>query len=317
MAKSSGIGDNFLYGGYDLSGDVASVDKISGGPALLDVTPISKAANVRIGGLRDGSMSFTSYFESSASQAVTAPGVPATTVPVVSAYNVPVLVTVIGGTGTQVNINGVNQGSFDGTYLLPAFGTIILTFTVAPTWSWVAVGTEHDVLSALSRNDQGAMYLHGAAMGNPVACLTSKQINYDLTRDNKGGLTLKCDLQANGFGVEWGNQATAGLRIDTTATVGAFYDDAVESNFGAQAYLQLTEIIGTSVDITVTHCATSGGSYTTLMDFGAKSAIGSFRQSVSNVTTVHRYIEIVSAGTFTYAAFAVALVRNKQAGQVF
>jgi hypothetical protein len=62
MAKTSGLGDNFYIGGYDLSGDVSSIDKISGGPALLDVTAIKQFAMNRIGGLRDGSMSFTSLF---------------------------------------------------------------------------------------------------------------------------------------------------------------------------------------------------------------------------------------------------------------
>ena len=30
MAKSSGLGDNFYIGGYDLSGDVASLGQVQG-----------------------------------------------------------------------------------------------------------------------------------------------------------------------------------------------------------------------------------------------------------------------------------------------
>lgn len=63
MAKQSGLGDNFYIQGFDLSGDVSALDKISGGPALLDFTPINKSAMVRQGGLRDGGMSFTTLFE--------------------------------------------------------------------------------------------------------------------------------------------------------------------------------------------------------------------------------------------------------------
>ena len=63
MAKSGGLGDNLYVGGYDLSGDVGSLDQISGGPALLDVTPLNKSAHVRIGGLRTGDLQFTSYFD--------------------------------------------------------------------------------------------------------------------------------------------------------------------------------------------------------------------------------------------------------------
>jgi len=166
MAKQSGLGDNFYIGGYDLSGDLASVDQISGGPALIDVTPINSSANVRIGGLRDGSMQFTSFWESTV--AVTSPGVPSTTVPYVSTYNFPVLVTVVGGTVSGVTVNGSSVGSGDGTYLLPALGTITLTYSAAPTWSWVKVGTEHDALSGLPRTDTIATYFRGTTLGNPA-----------------------------------------------------------------------------------------------------------------------------------------------------
>src|SRR5690242_3958492 len=152
MAKTSGIGDNFYIGGYDLSGDIASLDQISGGPALLDVTPINKSAHVRLGGLRSGGVSFTSFFDA-------------------------------------------------------------------------AAGAEHPALSTLPRTDVIATYARGTAVGNPGASMTSKQVNYDPTRDNAGALTLKVDLQSNAFGLEWGKQLTAGLRTDSSATTGAFFDD--------------------------------------------------------------------------------------------
>lgn len=62
MAKQSGLGDNFLVGGYNLSGDTASLDEIGGGPVLLEVTGIDKSAFERIGGLRDGRIEWTSHF---------------------------------------------------------------------------------------------------------------------------------------------------------------------------------------------------------------------------------------------------------------
>lgn len=63
MAKTSGLGDQFYIAGYDLSGDLSSVDQISGGPAILDVTPINASANVRLGGQRAGDWQFTSFFD--------------------------------------------------------------------------------------------------------------------------------------------------------------------------------------------------------------------------------------------------------------
>src|SRR5215471_14582410 len=62
MAKGSGLGDRFYVDGYDLSGDVASLDQMSGGPAPLDTTALNQFANSRIGGLRDGTLSFTTFF---------------------------------------------------------------------------------------------------------------------------------------------------------------------------------------------------------------------------------------------------------------
>lgn len=68
MSKQSGLGDNFYVAGYDLSGDIASLSGISGGPAVLTTTGINKSAMERIGGLRDGAMSFNSYFNPSSNQ---------------------------------------------------------------------------------------------------------------------------------------------------------------------------------------------------------------------------------------------------------
>lgn len=68
MAKSSGLGDRLAVGGYDLSGDTGSVETIRGGPALLDITAISKSAVERIGGLRDGEISFSAFFNDATGQ---------------------------------------------------------------------------------------------------------------------------------------------------------------------------------------------------------------------------------------------------------
>lgn len=69
MAKQSGLGDNLYVGGFNLSGDIGSLGRIGGGPALQDVTGIDKSAYERIGLLRDGSMEFDSFFNPTAGQA--------------------------------------------------------------------------------------------------------------------------------------------------------------------------------------------------------------------------------------------------------
>jgi hypothetical protein len=68
VPKISGLGQNFYIGGVDLSGDVGSLGRVGGGPALLDVTGINKSAPERIGGIRDGEISWLSWFNTSAGQ---------------------------------------------------------------------------------------------------------------------------------------------------------------------------------------------------------------------------------------------------------
>jgi hypothetical protein len=315
--KQAGLGDNFYVAGYDLSGDVASVDTLSGASDVLDVTSIKESAYERRLGQRAGLMSFTTYFENNIG--VSNPAVPGSTVPYVSTYNFSVLVTVIGGTGTQVSINGVNQGSFDGTYVLPPLGTIILTYSVVPTWSWTAVGGEHNLLHTLPTSDIIGTYFHATTIGNPACSCNGKQLNYDPTRDASGNLTLQVSIQGNLYGLEWGYMLTPGLRTDLVATTGAFFDQGTPTTtaFGAQAYLQLVDFVGTSVDVQIQHATTSGGSYTTLIDFGAQTAIGGYRQTVSNVTNVNEFLKVVTVGTFTMATFAVMINRNLIAGVTF
>ena len=235
--KQSGLGDNFYIGGYDLSGDIASLDQVSTTMAPLNTTAINKLANERIPGRRDASLQFTSYFNK-------------------------------------------------------------------------AAGQEHAILSTLPKADTIASYFRGTTLLNPTFCINGKEINYDPTRDASGNLTFKVEVQANSYAGEWGVQLTPGLRTDTSATVGSFTSDTgAASTNGAQAYLQLVAFTGTSVDVTITHATTSGGSYSTVIDFGAQTAVGAFRGTAAG--TVNQFLKVVTAGTFTNAVFAVSWIRNQ------
>ncbi|MEC3993999.1 hypothetical protein VSR01_10760 [Actinacidiphila sp. DG2A-62] len=61
MSKQSGLGDRFLIDGHNLSGDINS-PALAGGPAALVVTGVDKGAPERIGGVRDGSLGWTAFF---------------------------------------------------------------------------------------------------------------------------------------------------------------------------------------------------------------------------------------------------------------
>ncbi|MFF6781448.1 hypothetical protein [Streptomyces sp. NPDC012510] len=70
MAISNGLGQAFYYGGYDLSGDTGSAEDIGGGlVGTQDVTTIDLSAFKRIGLLRDGRISWMSFFNDATGRA--------------------------------------------------------------------------------------------------------------------------------------------------------------------------------------------------------------------------------------------------------
>lgn len=203
MGKQSGLGDNFYIAGYDLSGDVASLDQISGGPATLGVTGLNKSANERIGGRRDGDMQFTSFFDTA---------------------------------------------------------------------------TEHPVLSALPTSSVIASYLRGTGQGNSAACLIGRQINYDGTRDATGNLTMKVEVQADHYGLEWGTQLTSGIFSGANMLTG--------QNAGFEGG------IGTWV---------AGTGAPTIAESSAKAHSGSDSMSMTSTGTGTMAAKHVSSGTGGFA----------------
>lgn len=75
-----------------------------------------------------------------AAELVATPAVPASTVAQFNASGAPVVVTVTGGTVTVIAVNGTATGQTSGSVTVPAGGTITLTYSVAPTWTWAPYG---------------------------------------------------------------------------------------------------------------------------------------------------------------------------------
>lgn len=68
MPKQSGEGDLLFIRGFNVSGDIGSLSKISASAKLLDTTGINKSAHERLYGERDGEISFTAFHNPSAGQ---------------------------------------------------------------------------------------------------------------------------------------------------------------------------------------------------------------------------------------------------------
>lgn len=246
MAKQSGLGMRLWVGGYNLSGDIGSIGRIAGGPAALEMTDITESAHERQGGLRDGGIDFTSYFNPASSRA-------------------------------------------------------------------------HPVLGALPRTDVIVSAATGVLVGSPVASCQAVQVGYDGNRGNDGSFTFNVATNSDGYGIEWGELLTAGDRTDSSATAtGTGLDGTASTSFGAQFYLHLSAFTGTSVIVKMQDSADNA----TFADitgaaFTSATAIGGQRIALANTATVRRYVRVATTGTFTVATFAVNMVRNSIAGQVF
>ena len=66
MVKKAGLAEQFFIHGFDLSGDVGSLQRVNSPVALLDVTAINKSAVERLQGLADGQIAFNTWFDDGA-----------------------------------------------------------------------------------------------------------------------------------------------------------------------------------------------------------------------------------------------------------
>jgi hypothetical protein len=245
VTKQTGLGDNLYLAGYDLSGDIGSLSRIGGGPNPLPSTGIDKMAQERLGGIRDGGIEFTAWFNKATAQ-------------------------------------------------------------------------EHLRLSPLPTTDQIVTYCRGTLIGNPAASCVAKQINYDPDRGTDGSLTFGVQALANGYGLEWGNQLTAGKRTDTGATAGTAVDGVAGASFGLQAYLHVFAFSGTDVTIKLQESSDNAGdAYADVTGGGFTVVSGITSQRIATATNlaVERYLKVTtttSAG-FTSVTFSVMVVRNAAA----
>jgi len=184
-----------------------------------------------------------------------------------------------------------------------------------------ALTKQHAVLSTLPTTDRQLMYGRGTNLGDPGACLVAKQLNYDPTRADDGKMTIAVQAQANGYGLEWGVQLTAGLRTDTAATNGTGVDTLASLAFGGQAYLQVTAFTGTDVTIKIQDSA-DNVTFADVTSFAFTSVTAgpqTQRIAIANTATIRRYVRVATTttGGVTSVTFNVVMVKNEILGQAF
>jgi len=212
----------------------------------------------------------------------------------------------ISGSQAVQDVTGIDKSAMERIGLVRDGGIDFTSFS-NPTRA-------HPKLSTLPTTDQVMTYCRGTTLGSPAACMVAKQLNYDGNRGASGEFTLAVAAVANGYGLEWGQQLTAGLRTDTGATNGSSIDTTASVSFGAQAYLHVTAFTGTdaTVKIQVSADNVSFADVAGLAFTQITAAPASERIAPGGTATIRRYIRAVtttSAG-FTSLTFAVTICKN-------
>mgnify|MGYP001562245474 FL=1 len=177
-----------------------------------------------------------------------------------------------------------------------------------------ATDRAHLTLRTKPAANRVAVFLEGATIGNMAAGLTAKQMNYDPQRGADGSLTIPVECLADGFGLDYCEQLTAGLRTDTAATNGASWDNGAATSLGLAAYLEVTAFTGTSVTVAIQESSDNavGDPFAAVVGgaFAAASAAGAQRIATAAGLAVERYLRVVTTGIFTNAIFSVVATRS-------
>lgn len=320
MAKVSGLGDNFYFAGYNLSGDISALSKVGGGMSLLEVTGLDKSAVERIGGQRGGEISGMSWFNPSALQEHVALA-PLSTADQIAMY---FRGTALGNAaamlkGPQVNYDFTREQA----------GALTAAFQLLSSAYALYWGVQ---MTAGVRTDTGATNGTGVDLGvNPnytpvnissVGVANPGQVNATahglVTGDSVviAGTTTTPSINNNyQVTVVNANQFTVPVNVTSGQAGAAGTVTKTSSNFGLSAALETFTFTGTSNTPKLQHSADDGvtDAYADITGaaFAAITAAPNAQliETATNLT-IRRYIRLVSVGTFNPSTFACAVMRH-------
>lgn len=199
MAKQSGLGSNLYVAEYDISGDVGAVNSTSTPRGVLDITGIDKSAMERILGRKDGSISFTSFWNTAAGRAHPVISALPTTDRIVSVFIGPL--TSVGGAAASMTAKVVDyapsfadDGSLTATTNAQANGTPLewgesLTTGLQSFATGTVNGTSID-LGSTSTLFGAAAYLHCTVMPSGTLTVTVEDSANDSSFAAVTGMTF-------------------------------------------------------------------------------------------------------------------------------
>lgn len=177
-----------------------------------------------------------------------------------------------------------------------------------------ATGETHDFLATLPTTDVLAMVLSGTTAGDPIFCLSAKQVNYDWSRNQDGSMQGTVQLLgAAGVPLEYGVLLTAKV-THASADDETGIDFGSQTTAGAVAFLQHFSAASGTVEYDIEDSSNS----TTGAD-GTWANLGAFTdvptpytpqaQRIEISGTVERWVRASTNGTFTDAIFAMGYRR--------
>lgn len=177
-----------------------------------------------------------------------------------------------------------------------------------------ASGGTHDALAALPTTNVLAMVLTSTTAGQPVICLTAKQVNYDWTRNADGSMQGTVQLlAAAGVPLEYGLLLKAkGTHASATDETGI--DFGAQTTAGAIGYLQHFSAASGTVEYDLEDSANStNGVDGVWANLGAFTDVATpwaaIAERIEISGTVERWVRASTNGTFTTAVFAMAFRR--------
>ncbi|HLC29008.1 MAG TPA: hypothetical protein VJL07_06135 [Dehalococcoidia bacterium] len=174
--KVSGIGANLYVAEFDLSGDVGSVETISSRRAMLEVPSLLNTGMERVAGLRDGEISFSSWWDTAAGAAHPALSTMPTADRIVTYANGTTLGAAAASlSGKQIDYSPTRgqDGSLAATVQALAnnygleWGQLLTTGK--QTFASAAAGTSIDDYGGTSTAFGAAAYLHVFSIGSGTA----------------------------------------------------------------------------------------------------------------------------------------------------
>jgi hypothetical protein len=317
VAKGTGLGNRFYFGGYDISGDVQAVGKCAtGGTKTIDLTDITESAFERALGEFDGQWAFTSYFDKTNAH------IPLSALP---RTDVQAMFAISPSIGADVACMVAKQTDYPPTR--GSDGSL----TMAVTAQSNAFGYEWGkLLTAGVRTDTGATNGTSFDIGNGMSAPSvpasgtpvSNPTSVPVTVVISGGTMSNVVINGVSVGTGAGTYTLPpGASITLTYSVAPTWTWTISTAYGAQMYLQVMAFTGTDATVTVQDSA-DNTTFTNIASGGFAQVTSSpqgQRIALTNTATVRRYLRVATttSGGFTSLRFVVAVDRNIIAGVAF